>query len=184
MDFEIGEDKKMEWDDGRISEKGMDKEFMVDYLHMRMSKPNEDSVLQYYGKEFIRQCYYVFLNRTVTDDEMVPYLNLMENGMEREGIIYSVIQSKEYQLKKTFPIKYESLYHWKYMQYEWDMSSLLQYEGEIFIHNCYRMILERKPDEGGILIFVSSWIMGCLKKQLFICLCHPRKLLRRKILNI
>ncbi len=135
--------------------------YSKEYISKKIKKRfiSEDTILSYEGEEFLEACYKWLFQREIDESGRRTYLNLMNDGMARQGIIYLLANTEEF--ADRFPLKNEDIYRKFYLQYEWDVSYLLDYEDFVeFIFKCYDVILERQPDEKGILSYLYFLLQG------------------------
>lgn len=159
--------------DGRILYNGLTCEYIEQQLKRIAAHPiennivdytkiNEKSVLLYDGEEFIRACYHFFFNREVDESGLLTYSNLLEQGMRKEGIMYCLAQSEEF--NHRFELNGIEEYRKYYREFGLDASEVIQYSGREFVKHCFSDIIGREADESGMYTFSKMMASGMPKE--------------------
>lgn len=138
---------------------------------MRQSVVDEYSILKYEGEQFIIECYQWLFNREPDQSGLKSYMSLMQEGLPRQGIIYLLAKSEEF--NHRFEISRLREFKEAYLKYEWDVKSLLGIDDELeFVEKCYEILLERQPDLAGYMNFINLLIQGAPKAAVISIMAH------------
>lgn len=149
---------------------------------LRQDVVDEYSILKYEGEQFIDKCYQWLFGRGPDESGMKSYLSLMEEGLSKQGVIYLLAKSEEFNNK--FEISQIREFKEAYLKYEWDVKGLLEIDNELdFIEKCYEIMLERKPDLEGFMNFTNLLIQGAPKALVISIMAHSEEIKNVKTIH-
>lgn len=150
--------------EGRIIHEGLNSKFICQQFEYRSNIITEDNILFQNGEEFIKACYLFFFGREAEEEGLRAHVELLNLGLSKEGFLYYFSKTKEFHHR--FPLKNINFYKKEYLKYQWDIGSVLQYNGWKFIEHCYMDLLERKPDEDGMYQYSKMLATGMPKEAI------------------